>query len=46
MNNIIEKKNILALKQINKLSINLIKIKLLIFLILPNFFLRFLKKNF
>ena len=46
MNNIIEKKNILALKNINKLPISLTKIKLLIFLILPNYLLRFLKKNF
>jgi glycosyltransferase involved in cell wall biosynthesis len=46
MNNIIEKKKIIALKMINKLPINLIKIKLSIILILPNIFVRFLKKNF
>ena len=46
MNYIIEKKSILALKKINKLPISLIKIKLSILLILPNIFIRFLKKNF
>lgn len=46
INNIIEKKKIIAFKMINKLPTNLIKIKLYILLILPNIFVRFLKKNF
>jgi hypothetical protein len=44
--NIFNKKYILSVKEIQQISSVKIKIKLIIFLLIPNFFFKKLKKNF